>query len=232
VSACILFLLLFWPPQSDEATLRLKTDVSHVKVQLDGKEVGETPLTLRPVSPGPHTVSLSKTGYEDHVEEVRVEAGATAKVFVVMRPVATPLPPLPATFRVVHQHRLGACSGLLTVSADALDYKSDDGKDVFHIPLRDVQSVSRSLGPIPSMENPDTGPGELQPVRVELPGRSYGFLTYEADPKKLPSPADINSVIVHPNRLLFDLVYRLWTESRNMSKKQLRPDSTATMLAA
>lgn len=219
MSACILFLLLFWPPQSGEAALRVKTDVSQVKVQLDGKEVGETPLTLRPVAPGPHTVSLSKTGYEHHAEEVRVEAGATAKMFVVMRRVATTLPPLPASFRVVHQHRLGACLGLLTVTADALDYKSDDGKDVFHISLREVQSVSRSLGPFPLLENVDTGPGELHPVRLELPGRSYGFLTYEDDPKKLPNQADINSVIVRPNRALFELVYRLWMESRSPNQK-------------
>jgi len=57
-----------------------------------------------------------------------------------------PLLSLPVSYRALHQHRAGACLGNLTVTAEAVDYRSDDGKDVFHIPIRDIRSVARGMG--------------------------------------------------------------------------------------
>ena len=54
--------LLFGPQQPGEASLRVKTDVTQVQVLLDSKEMGETPLTLRSLEPGPHRVMLIKAG--------------------------------------------------------------------------------------------------------------------------------------------------------------------------
>jgi hypothetical protein len=141
-----LLLLGFLVAGSSEGSLRVKTDVAEVKVILDGQEVGQTPVTVTPVPAGRHRVTLMKAGYEDHVEEVEVQPGATARMFVVMKRSALPLPPLPASYRALHQHRAGACLGNLTVTAEAVDYRSDDGKDVFHIPIRDIRSVARGMG--------------------------------------------------------------------------------------
>ena len=167
--------------------LRIKSDVSDVEVLLDGKSVGQTPLTVSTVT-GRHRVSLAKPGYEDHEEQVTVEAGVTAKLFVVMKPQPTAPPKLPVQFHAIHQHRAGACSGILTVTAEAVDYRSLDGKDVFHIPFAEMRSVVRSMGALPN-----AGwniPNEYLGCRIEAPGRSYGFFAYEEDPKLEGTPAE------------------------------------------
>jgi len=192
--------------------LRVKSDVSEVEVFLDGKSVGKTPLTVSAVAAGSHRLSLSKPGYEDHEEQVTVEAGATAKLFVVMKPLPAEPPKLPAQFYVIHQHRAGACSGILTVTAEAVDYRSLDGKDVFHIPIAEMRSVSRSMGALPNATW--NMPHQYLGCRIEGPGRSYGFFAYEEDPKLAGTPAE-NRVRFQDTAVktkeLFELVYRLWS---------------------
>lgn len=220
----LLLLLAMWaaPPQAApaESGLRVKTDVSEVVVLLDGKEVGKTPLTLKEVAAGAHRVALTKPGFEDHEEQVMFEAGATAKLFVVMKPLPAPPPKLPAQFYVIHQHRAGACSGILTVTAEAMDYRSHDGKDVFHIPFVEMKSLSRSMGSLPNATW--NMPAEYSGCRIEAPGRSYGFFAYEEDPKLAGTPAE-NRVKFQDTgaktKELFELVYRLWSKTLKSEKK-------------
>lgn len=219
----LIFLLLLCPALVfADGAVRIKTDVSQVSVMLDGKELGETPLTLPAVAPGVHKLRLIKPGYEDHSSEIQVQSGVTAKVFVVMKPNSTPLPELPAKFRVAHQHRTGICRGELTVHLDAIDFKGDDGKDVFHIPLKDIRSVSRSWGSVPGMGPPaidlsQGSVGDLLPLRIDAPGRSYGFAGHVDDREWKDVPLD--AAMTRVSKVMFDLTYRLWQDSLDAKKK-------------
>lgn len=217
----LMALTLFLPAQNDGA-LRVKTDVSQVTVLVDGKEMGESPVTIPQLAPGVYKVTLVKAGYEDHTEEIKVQPGGTTRIFVVMKPNARPLPELPAKFRVGHQHRAGLCRGELTITAEAIHFKADDGKDVFHIPIKDIQSVSRSWGSFPFMTGGgiDLGQdkvGERMPFRVEAPGRSYGFVGHVDDQEWKDVPLD--SAMTRVTKLMYDLVYRLWQDMLDARKK-------------
>jgi hypothetical protein len=221
-AAMMMLLALLWWGAAD-STLRVKTDVTEVEVVLDGQPMGQTPATISPIAPGRHQLSLMKPGYEDNVQEVQIEAGATQKLFVVMTPSKQPLPALPAKFFVLHQHRAGACSGVLTVTAEALDFRSHDDKDVFHIPVQQIKSVSRSMGSVPSMYGTLSWrtPSELAGCRVEAPGRSYGFFAYEDNPDS-PNLKAQDTVKFQDTKVktkeLFELVYRLWM-AKNTAQK-------------
>ena len=200
--------------------LRVKSDVTEVEVFLDGKSVGKTPLTVGAVAAGTHSVSLTKPGYEDHEEQVTVGAGATAKLFVVMKPLPGEPPKLPVQFYAIHQHRAGACSGILTVTADAVDYRYLDGHDVFHIPFAEMRSVVRSMGALPNAAW--NVPHDYLGLRIEGPGRSYGFFAYEKDPKLAGTPAESRVKFQDTavkTKELFELVYRLWSVTLKPKKK-------------
>lgn len=207
-------------PAGNDGTLRVKTDVAAVKVFLDDQEVGETPLTVAPVAPGRHRLSLLKPGYQDHVQEVEVQAGATAKLFVVMKPTEISLPPFPVQYRVLHQHRSGACIGQLTVTAEAVDYRSDDEQDIFHIPIRDIRSVARSMGsrPMGFLEmNIVVGLTlkyriAVTACRIEAPGRGYGFWAVENE-AKTAEEVKSTEVIAEKTKEMFEILYRLWNAS-------------------
>ena len=65
--------------QGETATVQLQANVVGALVNVDGKPAGETPLT-RPLRllPGPHTIVVTKAGYERQVVELTLAAGATA----------------------------------------------------------------------------------------------------------------------------------------------------------
>jgi len=188
------------------AMLRVKTDTSDVQVLMDGQEVGRTPLTLRDLAGGKHRLALLKDGYEDHLQEIEVIANQPNSIFVVMKPLNIKLPQLPVEFKAIHQHRTGTCFGVLTVSAEALDYKAENDSDQFHIPLATIKSVSRSWGPVAGMMPMGIrGPTDLMAFRIETPGRSYGFMAFKDtinDPVKIAG---------EKTRELYEVVYRLWS---------------------
>jgi hypothetical protein len=203
------------PEQQQQATgsLRIKTDASDVQVVLDGKEVGRTPLTLRQLGAGKHLLLLAKEGYDDYTQEVEISPLKPASLFVVMKPSNVPLPQLPVEFKVVHQHRLGKCTGVLTVSADALDYKAQDDDDKFHIPISTIKSVARSWGPVVGVIAVDA-PIDLMAFRIETPGRSYGFLAFK---DTMDEPMQVASV---QTKELFEVVYKLWSATLQDGKKR------------
>jgi hypothetical protein len=195
------------------SVLRVKTDTRDVQVWLDGESVGRTPLTLRTVGAGKHRLGLMKDGFEDHLQEIDVLPNQTNSVFVVMKPREMALPPLPTEFKVIHQHRLGNCTGVLTVSLDSLYYKSTDDSDTFHIPISTIKSVARSWGSVAGLAPIGiAGPTDLMAFRIEAPGRSYGFLAFKDrvdDPMKVAS---------EKTRELYDLVFRLWSATLKKEK--------------
>ncbi|MGH9851502.1 MAG: PEGA domain-containing protein [Blastocatellia bacterium] len=201
-------------PAGPAGSLRVKTDVPDVQVILDDKEAGRTPLTLRSVPAGLRHLTLVKEGYEDHTQQVEVADQKTASVFVVMKPVTTPLPELPVEFKVMHQHKFGYCVGILTVSAKALDYKADRDEDRFQIPIQTLKSVSRSWGPVPGMApggiNAQT---DMMACRIETPDRAYGFLAYK------DQIGEEMKVASQKTKELFDVVYRLWTDTLKTEKR-------------
>jgi hypothetical protein len=209
-----LLLLGFLVAGGSEGSLRVKTDVAEVQVLLDGQAVGQTPVTVTPVPAGQHRVTLIKAGYEDHIEEVEVQPGAAARMFVVMKRSAVPLPPLPVSYRALHQHRLGLCLGNLTVTAEAVDYRSDVGEDVFHIPIRDIRSVARSMGSAPNTSWRVSA--DLTGCRLETPGRSYGFFAVEGEFKSANEVEFQDTA--KKTKELFEIVYRLWQDSVSAAK--------------
>ncbi len=212
-------LVVSLPLKAAEGTLRVKADVAGAEVFLDGKSVGVAPLTLAAVAAGAHKLVLIKPGYEDHAEDVEVREGQVARVFVVMKQVRQPLPALPVKFYAIHQHRAGACSGILTITGAGLEYRSHDGHDVFQIPLEQIRSVSRSMGASAGMYGvPEWGvPPDYTGLRIEVPGRNYGFFAYDEDPALAGTPAEKRITIKETavrTREAFGLVYRLWSDLR------------------
>lgn len=213
-----LIALVLWPAgAAEEGALRIKTDVSGVEVFLNGSSVGKTPLTLTPVAAGTHHLVLIKPGYVDHNEDIQVRNGETVKKFILMKALPAEPPKLPAQFYAIHQHAAGgACSGILTVTAEAIDYRSHDGHDVFHIPIQQVSSLSRSMGTAWWTAKPLKTPSDLSACRLEVPGKSYGFFAYEEDPQLAGTPAEKRIKQENTSvktKELFELVYRLWSES-------------------
>ncbi len=186
--------------------LRIKTDVTDAQVVLDEQEVGRTPLTLRTVAAGKHRLLLIKEGFEDHAQEIDVNAAKPTSVFVVMKPSRLEMPELPRTFNVIHQHRFGSCQGKLTVTAEALDYQAENDSDKFHIPISGLTSVSRSWGPTAgTFAFGIRAPTDAMAFRITTSGRSYGFLAFQDSPEDKMEIASVKTKELH------SIVYRLWS---------------------
>ncbi|RPJ11062.1 MAG: PEGA domain-containing protein [Deltaproteobacteria bacterium] len=65
--------------------IEVKSEPAGAKVYLDGKGVGETPLTVSKVSPGRHRVQVVKEGYTPHEESLEVKAREKTRVEVSLR---------------------------------------------------------------------------------------------------------------------------------------------------
>jgi hypothetical protein len=192
-----------------DGALRVKTDVSEVAVFLDDKELGQTPITINPLAAGLHHMTLIKAGFQNHAQDVQIEPGAVVRLFIVMKPIQAPLPNFPAQFYALHQHRAGACIGTLTVTAEAIDYKSKDSQDSFHIPVAEIRSVVRSMGSLP-----DTSwrlPAAMTACRVETPNRGYGFFALDHEPQTV-GEVKFNEGLARKTKELFEIVHRLWMD--------------------
>ena len=206
------------PPQSAQenasGSIRVKSDLLGAEVLLDGEEAGRTPLTLRSVPAGGHRLTVRMDGYKDHAQLIQIAARKRSSVFIVMEPLETALPRLPVEFEVIHQHRFGRCVGVLTVTAEAVDYRSVHNKDVFHFLIRVFKSVSRSWGPVAGMgPSGINAPTDAMAVRIETPGRAYGFAAYQKEDDNRLSFAPA------PTKELFETVYKLWTATLKSREK-------------
>lgn len=214
----LLLAALLAAPGAENGSLRIRTDVAGVKVLIGDQEAGDTPATLD-VPAGRHRLTLVKPGFLEHVEEVDIKDGATSRLFIVMKPIDVPLPTFPIEYRVLHQHRSGACAGLLTLNADGVLYKADDGGDVFNLSLKEIKSVARSAGAVPfgiglmtDLAIASRMKAKIIPARIEAPGRSYGFWARGADPAQT-DPDLLDEDAARDTRQLFEVLYRMWTRS-------------------
>lgn len=200
------------------AGLRVKTDAADVEVWLDGEPVGRTPLTLRELPTGRHRLTLLKDGYEDYLEDVEVAPGKTNSVFVVMKPRGVKLPDLPVEFKIANAGLSSKYEGTLTVSAEALDYKSDNGEHQFHVQVAQIKSVVRAMAPSIGMgylRSPNSK--ELMAIRLEAAGRRYTFVAFKETRK------DRFELANEKTRELYDIIYRLWFAAAPPQKSRVEP---------
>jgi len=80
-------------PAPTTGTLRVLSSPTGATVRLDGSSIGSTPLERTGVSPGVHTVQISRSGYQTEVRQVLISAGATATVQVTLTPEPSNQPP-------------------------------------------------------------------------------------------------------------------------------------------
>ncbi len=66
--------------------LHVTSTPSLARVFLDAGEIGNTPVVLSGIVPGPHTIRLEREGYVAAVQEVSVEPGANTTVSVTLLP--------------------------------------------------------------------------------------------------------------------------------------------------
>jgi len=69
----------------------------NAQISLDGKYMGNTPLTLTDLSPGDYTILLELQGYRSSEGRVNVIAGQTATYAATLEPVQTPVTPPPTS---------------------------------------------------------------------------------------------------------------------------------------
>jgi formylglycine-generating enzyme required for sulfatase activity len=69
-------------PDPSGTTLSVSANVDGAAVLVDGKKVGETPLSDAAVSPGQHRISIEKEGYEPYQKRVRIDRGRAVSLFV------------------------------------------------------------------------------------------------------------------------------------------------------
>jgi hypothetical protein len=86
-------------------TVAITTVPARVRVEMDGTPLGVSPLTVKDVKPGGHTMRLTRAGYRTVNRDFEVTAGETFTLEVTLsavqaapgrrRPAAPPLPPPP-----------------------------------------------------------------------------------------------------------------------------------------
>jgi hypothetical protein len=107
--------------------LRIDSDVPGAMVFLDRKYLGETPVTVRDVEPGTHTLNLSADGYEGQSRTIEVTPGP-AEVIVRFKEIR-----LNETLDVVHKHGVGSCEGRLVATPRGLRYETTHKNDAFSL---------------------------------------------------------------------------------------------------
>jgi len=122
-------------PAARVATLHFDSDVPGITVFLDRKPVGDTPVTIRDVAPGPHRLNLSLPGYEAVSETIEVEPGERRFMFKFKEV------RLDARITVVHKHRIGSCTGTLIATPRGLRYDTTDRDDAFSAAILEIDTL-------------------------------------------------------------------------------------------
>ena len=69
-----------------KTTLSVECNVTGARVLVDGREVGQTPVTDVALLPGEHQVRVEKEGYEPYQKGVRLETGRSLTLYVDLSP--------------------------------------------------------------------------------------------------------------------------------------------------
>src|SRR5262249_16654082 len=111
-------------------------------VSVDGKKVGQTPMTDFKLPPGNHQFEISKEGYEPYVTTVRIDVGKRGRVDAQLKPTARAASPTPAAddlARVFFNTAWEGDTGARKPAGKALEYPKGAP------PLRSGESVSASV---------------------------------------------------------------------------------------
>ncbi|MCK5247872.1 DUF4384 domain-containing protein, partial [Candidatus Bipolaricaulota bacterium] len=81
-------------PTPTTGTIRVLSSPTNALVKIDGTSVGYTTHEQSAVTPGTHTVEISKSGYQSETRQVTVNAGLTSTVSVTLAAIPTNNPPV------------------------------------------------------------------------------------------------------------------------------------------
>ncbi|MBU1049857.1 PKD domain-containing protein [Candidatus Bipolaricaulota bacterium] len=83
-------------PTPTTGTIRVLSSPTNAQVRIDGTLVGNTTHDQPNVTPGVHTVVVSKSGYQSATTSVTVTAGLTSTVSLTLTPIPSNAPPVAA----------------------------------------------------------------------------------------------------------------------------------------
>lgn len=146
--------------------LRVVSDVPGASVFLDREFVGETPVEVASLEPGPHRLNVSAEGYEMHAEEVEGGAGPLL-VEVAFKDVR-----LSQRVEVKHKRMFGSNEGTLSASPQGLRFESEKPEDSFQVAFDRLERFEV-----------DYLKDNLE-VKIRG-GRTYNFTSRSGDPDEL-----------------------------------------------
>lgn len=123
-------------PSPTTGTLVIESDVPDTSVFVDRVFLGKAPQTATGLTPGPHRLNLSATGYEGFVDTIDVAAG-THTFSYSFKEIK-----LDATIAVVHKHAIGSCTGTLHATPKGIAYDTTNKGDAFSAPLTDLETLT------------------------------------------------------------------------------------------
>jgi len=135
-------------------------------VFVDREFVGEAPVEVAELAPGPHRLNVSAEGYEMHAEEI--EGGSTPRVVEVRFKKVT----LSQRVEVKHKRMFGSNEGTLSASPGGLRFESEKPKDSFRVGFDELERFEV-----------DYLKDNLE-VRIR-DGRTYNFTSRSGDPDEL-----------------------------------------------
>jgi hypothetical protein len=74
-------------------TLTVTSEPPNAAVAVDGQPMGRTPVTLRELSPGTHTIAVSANGQKTAIRTVELRSGGTHEVAVTLEPESVAIAP-------------------------------------------------------------------------------------------------------------------------------------------
>lgn len=119
---------------AEGTVLVIDTDVPGASVFVDREFVGNSPVTLKGVTPGTKRVNVSAEGFEGVQKSVDVTQGENS-VTLRFKEVR-----LNASVGVAHKHGMGGCEGTLRATIDGLSYETSNKNDAFSLPYAQVET--------------------------------------------------------------------------------------------
>jgi len=114
-------------------TLVIESDVPETSVFIDRVYLGNAPVTVPNLAPGPHRLNMSVTGYEGIAETIEVAAG-THTISIKFKEIT-----LDERLAATHKHGIGSCAGTLRATPQGLTYDTTNADDAFTAPLTSLE---------------------------------------------------------------------------------------------
>ena len=82
-------------PEAQRGAIRVTSEPAGAAVLLDGRSVGETPLTIDGLSSGQYALAVRRSGYESVARTVAIRPGTRYEAALALQPVGAPEPAAP-----------------------------------------------------------------------------------------------------------------------------------------